>query len=318
MVKRRWAVLRAAVSALLLGWLFSRLDIGTVVDVARGVSPWRMAAALALAFSVMLLFAWRWHVLLRAVEVRLPFRTVCALTYVGHFFTQLLPTSIGGEAVKLYYATGLTGRRVEVLLSLVIDRTIGFVALLAVPWPALLAQGFEGRLARTAGTVYLTALVSTVGGIVVLVGLGRWPWLTRALARWPRIGRVRLGLTAYSRARLAVVAAFAAAVCSHVLNAGIYWVVAGALGDGFRFGDYLALVPLVFLPALLPISVGGLGVREMTFVYLFEELGMARQAALSVAILVLAVNVGLGAIGAATYVGTRRSLNRGAAPESTR
>jgi glycosyltransferase 2 family protein len=90
-------VLKAAVSIALLAVLLSRVDVPRLWAIARSASTGWLAAAIALYFLMILASVWRWGLLLRAQNVRLPFRRLTSSFLVATFFNNFLPSNIGGD-----------------------------------------------------------------------------------------------------------------------------------------------------------------------------------------------------------------------------
>src|SRR5688572_20821764 len=131
-------LLRAAVSGAILLVLASRMDWGQVAD-AVGALRWRDAlAALAVHVAAQGVSAVRWQALARPLGFALPLRHFVRLYFVGMFFNLLLPTSVGGDAVRAVGLSAGAGRRLAAFLSVLLDRLSGLLVLLAV---ACLAAG---------------------------------------------------------------------------------------------------------------------------------------------------------------------------------
>lgn len=212
---------------------------------------------------------------------------------------------------RVYYVSRLTGRRAEVILSILIDRGIGVVGLMSVPWLAVLARRPNGWLAQAVGLVYAAVSGFLVLAIVLGRTLSRHPMPPRATqpeAGWrAHLFRMRGFLHLYAEQKAILLQALGIAIASHILNIGIYVGLAAALGEGRRVLDFFYFVPMISLATLLPVSLGGLGIREWTFVSLFTELGVGRQIALAISLLTLLVKVGTSLIGAALYLLRRES-----------
>src|SRR3970040_231815 len=94
--------LKAAISAILLYFAVAGVDLAVIGERLRDLRPEWMIAALALAFIQLGLGAARWHVIARACEASLPLPSALRLSLIAAFFNQVLPSSVGGDAVRVW------------------------------------------------------------------------------------------------------------------------------------------------------------------------------------------------------------------------
>lgn len=302
---------KVAVTGSLLGWFFVQLDLTKTFALLQTVHLGYILFVFALCVGTIGLLALRWQLLLGALHIRLPFKEVCRITFISNFFHYLFPSKLGGDAVRIFYVVKLTGRPVELILSTLVDRCVGVVALMSVPFVVILILRPTGRLYEVVGLAY--ALVSAFLLLAIAVGLGVGRGSLSLLSARPgtKLGSLvhslRSFLHLYTQQKGILLQTFWIATATHVLNIAIYYSLGVSLGEGSRVLDFFYFVPMVFLATLLPVSLGGLGVREWTFVYFFTELGMPRHTALSISLLNLLVKIGASLIGAVLYLARGRS-----------
>lgn len=302
-------LLKALVSGILLVILLTQVDGRAVIAALADVRWSGVTAALALFIAGIFIRAYRWQLLLRGLAVRVPLHTLSALYFVGAFFNTVLPSGFGGDAVKAAELAHSSGKAGAAVGAVVIDRFLGIVVLLAMGVAALL---LAGAWVSPWLTWTITALfVAALAGYWLL----RQRWLVRRLSRLvpPRLLRPAAkplralyeGLQGYSRGTLA--AALLVSLVFNVSWIGVNLLLGWALGIQATLAHYLVFVPLVSLSLLIP-SIGGLGVRELTYVGLFGSVGVPPEQALALGILVYAITVLTGLIGGVIYLvqGLRR------------
>jgi len=284
--KRRfpWSLLAKTVVTGGLIWLIvDKVDFAEVAARLRQMD----AAWLALACLLMLLqyatAALRWSLILRALEDRLPARKVVEIFLIGLFFNQALPSSIGGDALRIWrgYTAGLPlGRAVS---SVLLDRALGFVALfvlaaIGLPWSFALLHDQPLRWLTPA------LALAAFAGLAVLLLLDRLPtaWrrfrLVRGLAGLARDGRRVLLHPVTLGAMLAVGLASALAVVS------VFYALGAALGLELSMLSCLLLVPVVLTVTAVPVSLAGWGLREGAAIFLFGLVGMEQHDALALSL----------------------------------
>ncbi|TVT37870.1 flippase-like domain-containing protein [Hymenobacter setariae] len=241
-------------------WLVARhLDLPALGRTLRGAQPGWLAVATGLFIVSKLISSVRLNHFFRAVGIRLREGYNLRLYWLGMYYNLFLPGGIGGDGYKVYLlGRQFPGRRAVIFRALLLDRLSGMVALLVL------------LLLLFAGTTYpgwwrLGALVLVPLGLGLSYGLGRW--LFGAFqAAFGRTSWQALGVQG-----------------AQVLQA---WALLAALGAAH--GPVLPYL-LVFLAssvaAVLPLTVGGLGARELTFLYGAKLFGLEPAVAVSVSVL---------------------------------
>lgn len=252
-----------------------------MLELLQRSDPLWMGGAVGLALAATAAGAWRFKCLLDPV-VRLPYALHLKQYLQAGVFNVLLPSSIGGDAARVWML-GVQGPGHAAALALVLlERLIGVACLLVVAllaWPAaglppIGAAGLAGALAALCGVLAVTGLS---GPALV----ARWPAPRRGAAAL----RSMLGaLQALQRQPRAVAAAVAVSLLHQGLTVAVTGAVARACGLEVPAALLLALVPLVWLATFVPLTVGGVGVRELAFLQLFGPAGVGEEGALSMSL----------------------------------
>ena len=244
-----------------------------------------LAAAILLVQAAICVM--RWGAVLKAIREPLGFIKALKLYLIGSFFNQALPSSVGGDAVRVYKAyhggLSLSGAVNGVML----ERAATVVVI--VPLVAALMPLFLTRVDDQAGTWILSTLVpfavAAVGGLTLLMVLDRLP---ERLMRW----RVIRGLSylATDTRRLFLAPRHAAkalgwAAIGHANVALAILVLARSLDIDVTWIDCLVLMPLVLLVTTVPVSIGGWGVREGAMVFAFGLIGVSEHSAFALSFL---------------------------------
>jgi len=289
-----WLVARLAVSAALIAWLLRRVDAGAVAREMTDVGFATVAAIVALQLLNTGLKSYKWQRLLDADGIHLAHSTAFASYLVSSFFSLFLPTAVGGDAVRAVDATRRSGRAVATVTSVVADRVLGFAAIGVVGLSALLAgsaSGLEAHLRWGAATLYAVVLLASAA----------------LFAGWPARAALKLGLRRVPRLE-ALVASVARSLASYresgrlgellVLSIAAQAIVVIAvyalghsLGMAVSLGYFFVIVPLVSLVESVPVSIYGIGLRDVTYVYLLGLAGVTQAQALSLSVLYVVLTV---------------------------
>lgn len=291
---RRWLrfAVRALVSMTVMGWLLSRLDWAALQAVARQAEPtgWFLAVVLY-ALVQMGLSSSRWQMLAEPMGFRSPWRRYFGLYYVGLFFNLFLPTSMGGDVVRAWSLADQPERRWPALLSVVSDRLSGLLALVLL---AGLATFFDhGSLPRTVVWTVWSLAGGMVVGFLLLPRLGK---------RLPAFAKLAAALSVSRGHRRRWFMALGISICVQSASVVQIALMGQALGLQVPAMGYAVVVPLVSLLTLLPVSVGGIGVREGSLVLLLRPLGVSEAAALALGLAWFAMNFVMGMVGGLVYL----------------
>ena len=282
-------------SAALLGVLAWRVDFARIGATLRGVhwGLW-LAAVLCYGFA-QLVSARRWQALARPLGFDNRLWEFAGFYFIGTFFNLLLPTSVGGDVVRSCYLDGRSGRGWSAFLTVLAERLSGVVVLLAMAAASALLlrePGWVGWWAAGAGALAAAVLLAFLFAPRQLPPRWRFGPLTKLLAV--------AGAYRSSPRLLARVGVLSAVV--QAANMVMVWLLARALGLPLPLLLFFALVPLVSLLTLAPVSLNGMGVREGALVVLLAPLGVAAEGAVALGLLWLSVLVAAGLAGAGFHL----------------
>ncbi|MEO8454594.1 MAG: lysylphosphatidylglycerol synthase transmembrane domain-containing protein [Sphingomicrobium sp.] len=288
---------KCLVTAGLLWLAFRKVDLGSVSSVLAGLDPWPAAAALLGSILIIVADATLLSVVLRIFERSVPFATALLYSLVGWFFGNLAPSTVGGDifrGVQLSRSGVPAGAAARLIISI---RFLSFATLVAVMLAGLpIAFGLTQRR----DSLVLTGIFAAASGaLATILLLAHFPRGSR-LGQWPPLRKLftlsddfRRLLKPGSRTALA----WLAALVQHLLRVAILAILAAGLGLGVPLATLFALTPAALLIAMVPISIGGFGPRELTFVYLLGTAGVSAEAALSLSIAFGLLRVFVGTIG---------------------
>jgi hypothetical protein len=282
---RNAIVLKLAVSASLLTLLFWRVDRAAFLRSLQTLPLSVLLGCAALYILGYLISIVRWRGLLLAEGIRLPITRLGLVYFEGAFFNLFLPTVIGGDLVRAYFIHKMTKGHDAALASILVDRVVGFAALMGIAVTALaLAHGtLQDPLVALA---VLTVAVLFACGLAALLhgGLLRWiSGLLRAAGLARAHAKLQGFVDAVRRYRLRRWALLQALVLSGLIQVIVivtYYVIGVGVNVGVPLPYYFVFVPLITTLAMLPISVAGLGVREGGVVFLFSKVGVDTATAL--------------------------------------
>jgi len=325
----------------LLAYIF-RNELGRSFDKIRSALP--LPLVLAATWYVLFIFisAWRWQILLRARELEFSTWYLARVFTLGLFFCKLLPTSIGGDVMRIAY-TARKGRTVEAFSATFLDRLIGFVSLTTLAVAVALVLYFTTPawrgLSMTLGRLTLngTLVVLLLAAILLVLVLGTLVLFNDAAHRLAvRVfGRVRVlgigrlldkaygAVKQYRHDQGALALSFVSGLGVQAALSFSWFHTAQAIGGAVPLVYYFVMIPLLNIIVNIP-SIGGLGVREASFsafyVFFSGPLGAAQQTeakatAIAVALLFLALDLVFAMLGGLLFAVTRRKTDLAPGPQ---
>jgi len=299
-------VFKCTVSAVLL-WLLARgIDVDAVGKQIAGTSPLWLIVALMLAAAVLPMAAIRWQLVTRAIGEPLPPRDALSITAIGWFFNQTLPSTIGGDAVRIYlaYRTGIS--KAAAIHGILLDRLMGLFVVLVLA--TLFLAPLLGGLAANFQKWFLVAfIIAGYTGFTVLL-LVSSP-VAGSLDRF-RLGALARALSNDARKTLLSLSPggviLVISVVLQIVQIASVYAIAVAVGVDVSFTAVMIALPAVLLISSLPISLAGWGVREQSMVLALGAMGVAATDALAISVLLGLSWIVIGLPGALVWLGHRR------------
>ena len=308
--------LRAAISIGLLAVVLSRVDLAEIGRRIVNGNWWLFALAVGVLVAALLLGGLRWHLFLVAAGVPTSRRVAVKAFLSGAFAANFLPTAVGGDLVRGWVGAK-AGYRARAYASVVADRVSVVACAFVLAWGAvLLADDVPEASVRTLVTATV-ALVIAVSFAQLLLAGSTPATCKRLIPRRlvPAARDLRGGLRASLAPRVLAFTTLTG-LGYQLLVLTTTWLVAQAVDVDLAFMTLAIVLPSVLVLSAIPVSIGGLGVRELAFVALLDPFGVSATDATLVALMAGATYALATAPGAVTLLVRRRAGPDGAAPES--
>ncbi|HEV2852872.1 MAG TPA: lysylphosphatidylglycerol synthase transmembrane domain-containing protein [Thermoanaerobaculia bacterium] len=289
MNRRAGLLLRLAVSAALIAWILSRTPFREVAAAFRSADPRWVLAALALNPLGYFASVRRWRLLIRSQggDATLPFLVRSFL--VGVFFNNFLPSTIGGDAVRVLDTARAGVGRARAVAIVFVDRFVGLLALMLF---AVLGVLVSGKLTERVPALYTwvtggAAALALIAGLVFVL-----PRIvaTRFSFQWP------VGVLAR---------AFGWSLLLQTLVVLNGYFLSRALHVPIPLASFFLIVPLALFVMMLPVSINAIGVRENVWAFFFAAFGVPAALGVAVAWLDYGLVLLQAMVGGAVYAGRK-------------
>ena len=302
----RHPAFRLAGSVVVLALLFTVLPAGELLAAMRGLPLAAWGLAIATYLCLHLIGVVKWRLLVNAAGAGLPFVDAVRAYYSGLFGNTFLPSIVGGDVIRAGVAFGVVRSRSGLLLGSLVDRVQDVIGLGLVAGVGVLLS--PRALAPESRTVFfaLGALLAA-GGVAALVMWFTFP-ARRLPIRWRRkFVTVRRAVRATASRPSRLVAALLLGMTLQSLLVVLNWVLGRAIGIDIPLYVWFFVWPLAKISGLLPVTQGGIGVREAAQAALFAPFGVPAVMAVATGLVfeVVIISGGLAGGAIAWLIGRR-------------
>ncbi|MBR0703161.1 flippase-like domain-containing protein [Bradyrhizobium diazoefficiens] len=288
-------------SIAVLVYIVRGLDLQQLRSHLVSVDPLLFVLALTLIFFQTFVLNGRWALIMRALGVSLDWLAGWRILMISLWFNQVLPSSVGGDAVRMWLLRQRGVQWPEAVKGVAADRftaLIGLIVLMVAGLPFLMS-----RVSNQAAILAIGGLtLAGIAGTAVLLTLDRLPKRLiahPAIASFVRFGTLVRFLLLQSERRVLL---FGSALLIHLVTAAACYALARGVGAQLSMVDAGILIPPVVLLTAVPISISGWGVREGAMVACLGLAGVPSEQALSVSLLLGAISVIIGLVGGAIWL----------------
>lgn len=267
-------------AAVLLIYLLSQQGWREIIAAIQRIPPWLLLLAMGLMIISRFAVAGRWHVLLRSAGVWITAGETLRVTFAGLFSTNFLPTTIGGDVVRLAGAMQLKYDAAICAASLIVDRLLGMAGM-AMVVPLGLPSFIESRSPSNAlshGQFHLLASFFTAP-------LNKW-----GKPLWERgvqlLRRIIAALAIWRNHPRSLLISFGFSWINMLCLFGVVSLLLKGLGEDVPFWLIGGLFSIVYFVTLLPFSINGYGIQEVSMTFIFSSVGgVSLQSGLTMALL---------------------------------
>ncbi len=265
----------------LLFFIVRSIDPVSAKESIAQVTPLGIILALLLQIASNSVAAFRWFLIMQRIGFSQPFSFFLKSFFKGTFFSQGLPTSIGGDGIRILDSSRNGKSTLDAFYGVFIDRIVGLAGLLLLNMVALLLNR----------DILPTNIHFGLLGIVSFLFCGLF--LLYFLRKFPIFAKGKLGFLGslsdrffrvYSDGR-SIIAQLTLSVITHLLAMTAFYILGVNIGLEYPLYVYLILVPPVILLIILPISLAGWGLREGAMVGFFLLIGADKSKVLSFSVL---------------------------------
>ncbi len=299
-------LLRFGLSAGLLAYLFSKIDTTKTAEILKSSNVGFLAVAFLVFCTIFAVLLLRWLIFIRALGLKNPIGQVARYMFIGLFGNLFLPSSIGGDIIKIVGLCRNSDQKPKVVASVLLDRMSGYAGLVVVATVTFIFGYY--LINDTAVAVTIAALAGVwLAVMVVLFNEKLYSFFCRIFGAFPKVQQAFMKMH-YDIALLqdkkgTFLKTIGLSCLAQIVLACVYFLTARALQQDIALIYFLIFVPLICVASSFP-SIGGLGVREAGAAFLLAKIGVASGVAVSISLINFLFMVIVGLVGGVVYVST--------------
>jgi len=304
--------LGVSVILLLLLFKFQNIDVPGLLENIRHTDKLLLSLAFLMASANYIIGFYRWKMLLDAVKIHPPLKKIIGSYAGGIFFNAFLPSTIGGDVVRSLDLSAHTKKPKEVIATVFLDRLSGYIGTVIVVLFSLLC-GWK-YIHGNPEVLWPIAVVTAILVVILLVLFNSFLFskINRLLGSG-RAGRVQEALKSlhqelyyFKNHKAVLLKNLVFSLLIQAVSILNIYIISLSLGVNVSVLYFFIFFPIIGAITLLPIAIGGLGLRESMFVFFFSRAGIADNLSVAMSLLGFSFIVICAAIGGLVYVFTLR------------
>lgn len=256
--------------------------------------------------SHILMNALRWNVLLRALGVRINIAFLYQDTFIGYFYSNLLPSNIGGDFYRVYDIHKNKDVPLSKSLSAVItERFLSVISMLV--YFAITSFSLYSMLKKSIIIIAVFLFIALILFIVVL--RPKFFRIDRIFKRFKKLNKIEKKIESFNNAvnlfRNKMPHLLTGLLFTFIAQGFymlLYYFISLSLGLDLSFTSFIFILPVIFVLTGIPISIGGLGVRENTIIFLLARFGVSNEQAVVFSILIMFEHLFTAGLGGIIYL----------------
>ena len=307
-IKKIFSILfRVGISILLLVLLFRQADEKSLLEIIKGINKPLFCLSFLVASLTYILGVWRWATLLKAVNINIPLKRIITSFSGGIFFSLFLPSTIGGDFLRSVDRSVHTKKPKEVIATILLDRLSGYIGLVIL---AILAMFLGWKVLEDSSVLISLGIIIGLLAVVLLVLFNKFLYTRiNGFLKNPNAGKIRDMITElheeihlFRDKPKVVIKNIFISILVQATPPLTFYIIALSLGLKISLVYFFIFLPIIGAISLLPISIGGLGLRDASTIFFFAKVGVGKNLAFAMSLLSFSFILFYGVAGGLIYV----------------
>jgi len=243
--------------------------VSVILSSIRSIKPLWLLTSVFICLISFIFSTWQWYLLLRMLKIKIPFKHLFGFYMIGQFFNNFLPTTWGGDFVRIYDLGVVSKEWEKVIASIVMDRLLGFYALFVIGF--LFAVVFYGKIIDL--KILLLIFAALITGIVIFYSFDLNSIANKIKNRnkiSSFFSRLFSSLGYFQHEPKKLFYIIIIAFITQFLRIIINFFVTESINIKFPFVSFFVIIPVIGFTTALPLSISGIGIREYTGLWITQ------------------------------------------------
>lgn len=295
----------------LLLWLMKG-SIKQILVMLKATKMWLFCLGFLLFFFNIVILSYRLKKVMTVQNIQLPLKDVTRLSLIGLFFTNFMPTAIGGDVVKAYYTAKSTDKKLESFTSIFMDRVLGLLSFVVL---ATFALVFYGKNIENKVVIWAVSSMLVVSLLTLIALLNkniakklRFVLTTLRFVKLDaKLRKIYEAIASYRHHKMIIIQAFYISLICQVLSIFIIYLLAKSISVSIPLMVLFLVVPIIVTLSMFP-SLNGLGIREGAYVYFLGGI-VGHEQSFALSLLWLGLFLGISLLGGVVYLFWRHPVS---------
>lgn len=314
MSKNNVLFIRLSVTALLVGILLLNLTLGELKEIFLAVEFKWVLAALFVIMLIRVFSTVRWRYILSRYSLSLSFRELIPIIFISGAMGQFLPAGLGVDIIRCHQVASKHGEVAKVSATIIIDRAIGLFSMIITATVAILIP-ISWKIPKSVvyiiialniGCCFSLWLLFILRNKVIVFEKPKQRYLSGLCSA---ITKLVEAISYVHKIKRIIIPICALSIVVQILRCAIFYCLFNAVGQSLSIIYFLIVVPLILIVTLIPISIGGLGVRESALILFFGYAGLSPEHCVTVGLMFHALQIATLAPGFFFYI-TQKSQRK--------
>ena len=299
-------IAKVCISIFLIIYILQKVDTAELLQTIKSADIYLLIIAFSVNGIGMIPRIYKWQIILEVQDIYVPFKTLLTFSFTSSFFSIFLPTAYGGDIIRIYDVSKYSNKKLESVTSILVDRGSGALALFLI---AALVLLFSYDLIQNIRIVLFTIGVLLLMLIIIIIiyhkdEIKKIKIITKIITILDRkdiLKNMYDTFHIYRYHKRKSIEILALSFLAQVIAILYYPLIAYSLGLDVPLVYFFIFVPLILVILMLPISIGGIGVREGAFIFFFKKVGVLPYEAISLALVAFGLCLIWSLIGGVVY-----------------
>jgi len=309
--------IKLIISFALVAFLIKRIGISSIIEEISSVSILWICFALLIFLISHFIGSYQWWLLLRYEDIAIKLSKAVGFYFVGLFFNNFLPSSLGGDLFRMFDINKYSSKGTSAVSSVIIDRFMGFFVLscfAVLAFPMIIIENLMYRQ-------YIMYFIVFIGIWIFILFLffnkkfaKPFAWIYEKLAPEGihlKTREIYRKIHTFGRSRSLFLKLILISIVIQSLRISMHYLVSRSMGVNVSFKYFFFIIPFIAIMSSLPISIGGIGIRESIGMILFNAIaGIQNDIAVSIEFLAYLIAIFSSIPGGLIFIIRRKIINK--------